>query len=88
MPAGRKQGSSIPAYLYRRLAREQSAFDTLIGLAAYPDAVALALEQAPVEQVILQYVSAITSRGSAFNRCSDARLATTRMASGRSRSLW
>ena len=55
--AGRKQGSSIPAYLYRRLAREQTAFDTLIGLAAYPDAVALALEQAPVEQVSLQYVS-------------------------------
>ena len=54
---GRKQGSSIPAYLYRRLAREQTAFEPLIGLAAYPDAVALAVEQSPVEQVSLQYVS-------------------------------
>ena len=57
MPQAGSKGSSIPAYLYRRLAREQTAFETLIGLAAYPDAVALALEQAPVEQVSLHYVS-------------------------------
>jgi predicted permease len=54
---GRKQGSSIPAYLYRRLAREQTAFEPLIGLAADPDAVAVSVDQAPVEQVSLQYVS-------------------------------
>ena len=54
---GRKQGSSVPAYLYRRLAREQSAFNTLIGLAAYTDGVAISGDTFPVHQISLQYVS-------------------------------
>jgi predicted permease len=54
---GRRQGSSIPAFMYRRLAREQKGFDTLIGLGAYPDAVAIAGDRFSAEQVSVQYVS-------------------------------
>ena len=46
-----------PANLYRRLAREQTVFEALIGIAAYPDAVAIAVDASPAEQVSLQYVS-------------------------------
>ncbi len=49
----RFEGSSIPAYLYRRLAREQTVFQSLIGVAD-ADAVAAALDAAPAEQVNLQ----------------------------------
>ena len=52
----RFEGSSIPAYLYRRLAREQTVFQSLIGVAD-ADAVAAAVDAAPAEQVNLQYVS-------------------------------
>jgi predicted permease len=54
---GRFKGSSIAAHLYRRLAREQTVFESLIGVAAYPDAVAVALDTRPAEQASLQYVS-------------------------------
>jgi predicted permease len=56
LPAGRFKGSSVPAYLYRRLAAEQTVFQALIGIAD-ADAVAVAFESAPAEQVSLQYVS-------------------------------
>ena len=55
---GRHQGSSVPAFLYRRLAREQTVFETLIGVAAYPDGVAIASDRFPAEQTGVQYVSA------------------------------
>ncbi len=54
---GRHQGSSVPAYLYRRLAREQTVFETLMGVAAYPDGVAIAADTFPAEQTSVQYVS-------------------------------
>ena len=54
---GRRQGSSVGANLYRRLAREQTVFDRLIGVGAYPDAVAIAADTFPAEQRNLQYVS-------------------------------
>jgi predicted permease len=54
---GRRQGSSIGASLYRRLAREQAGFGAVIGVGAYPDPVALAVEGAPAEQGSIQYVS-------------------------------
>jgi predicted permease len=54
---GRRQGSSVAAYLYRRLAREQTVFEALIGIAAYPDSVAIASDTFPAEQGGLQYVS-------------------------------
>ena len=54
---GRHQGSSVPAYLYRRLAREQTVFETLMGVAAYPDGVAIAADAFPAEQASVQYVS-------------------------------
>jgi predicted permease len=53
---GRHQGSSIPANLYRRLAREQTAFGALVGIAD-ADGVAMAVDASPAEQVSLQYVS-------------------------------
>jgi predicted permease len=53
---GRAKGSSVAAYLYRRLAREQTSFQALIGVAD-PDAVAIAVDASPAEQVHLQYVS-------------------------------
>jgi len=52
----RFEGSSIPAYLYRRLAREQAVFQSLIGVAD-ADAVAAAFDAVPAEPVNLQYVS-------------------------------
>ena len=57
-PRGGNQGSSIPAFLYRRIAREQTAFESLIGVGAYPEGVAVAAEGAPAEQMAVQYVSA------------------------------
>jgi putative ABC transport system permease protein len=53
---GRFQVSSVGANLYRRLAREQSAFEALIGIAD-ADSVAIAVEASAAEQVSLQYVS-------------------------------
>jgi predicted permease len=53
---GRSQGTSVPAFLHRRLAREQTSFDALIGI-ANPDSVAMAVGAAAAEQVSLQYVS-------------------------------
>src|SRR5262245_2197025 len=53
---GRVQASSIGANLYRMLARRQTAFDALIGMGD-PDSAALSIDQAPAEQVSLQYVS-------------------------------
>jgi predicted permease len=50
------QGSSVGASLYRRLAREQTVFEALIGIAD-PDSVAIAVDTSPAEQVKLQYVS-------------------------------
>ena len=50
------QGSSVGAYLYRRLAHEQQSFEALIGIAD-PDSVAMAIDASPAEQVSLQYVS-------------------------------
>jgi hypothetical protein len=54
---GRHQGSSVAASLYRRLAREQTVFEPLMGIAAYPDPVAITVDGSPAEQVSLQYVS-------------------------------
>src|SRR5258708_2174309 len=56
LSGGRVQASSVAANLYRRLAREQSGFDTLIGIAD-PVSIALTMEASPAEQVSLQYVS-------------------------------
>jgi predicted permease len=53
---GRNQGSSVSANIHRRLAREQTDFEALIGIAD-PDLVAIALDGSPAEQVHLQYVS-------------------------------
>ena len=53
----RRRGSSVPASLYRRMAAEQTAFDSLIGVAAYPDPIAIAVGTTPAEQVSIQYVS-------------------------------
>jgi predicted permease len=53
----RSQGSSVPAFVHRRLAREQTAFAALVGI-VNPDAVAIATGEGPAEQVSLQYVSA------------------------------
>jgi predicted permease len=55
---GRHQGSSVAAHLYRRLAREQDVFEPLMGVAAYPDGVAIATDTSPAGQGSLQYVSA------------------------------
>ncbi len=53
---GRVQVSSVGANLYRHLAREQTAFEPLIGIAD-ADSVAIAVEASAAEQVSLQYVS-------------------------------
>lgn len=55
---GRHRRSSVGANLYRRLAREQTVFEPLMGIAAYPDGVAIASDTFPAEQGSLQYVSA------------------------------
>jgi predicted permease len=57
MPGDRFRGSSVGANLYRRLAREQTAFDALIGISDF-NPVAIAVDASPAEQVGLQYVSA------------------------------
>jgi predicted permease len=51
------QGSSVGANLYRKLAREQTAFATLLGVAD-PNSVGIAIDSFPAQQVNLQYVSA------------------------------
>src|SRR5580692_3001850 len=56
IPGGRLRGSSIGANLYRKLAREQTDFASVIGIAD-PDSVAVALDASPAEEVSLQYVS-------------------------------
>jgi predicted permease len=53
---GRFQVSSVGANLYRRLAREQTVFDSLMGVAD-ADSTAIAVDSSPAEQVSLQYVS-------------------------------
>ncbi|OLC40797.1 MAG: hypothetical protein AUH43_25730 [Acidobacteria bacterium 13_1_40CM_65_14] len=53
---GRVQASSVGANLYRRLAREQTAFEALVGIAD-PNPVAVAVDASAAEQVSLQYVS-------------------------------
>ena len=53
---GRVQASSVGANLYRRLAREQTAFESLMGIAD-AGAVAIAVDASPAEQVSLQHVS-------------------------------
>ncbi|MGC2660047.1 MAG: ABC transporter permease, partial [Bryobacteraceae bacterium] len=53
---GRYQGSSVGANLYRHLARQQSSFAYVMGVAD-PDHVAIATDAAPAEQFSLQYVS-------------------------------
>jgi predicted permease len=55
---GRYEGAAIPASVHRRLAREQTVFSAVIGFGAETDAVAIAAEQSPAEQVSIQYVSA------------------------------
>ena len=54
---GRHQGSSVPASLYRRLAARQTVFSSLMAAGAYPEAVAIAADRFPAEQVSVQYVS-------------------------------
>lgn len=63
------QGSSVGANIYRRLANglseprdrsdhnDRRVFTSLIGLGAYPDAVAISSDAFPAEQIGLQYVS-------------------------------
>jgi predicted permease len=53
---GRRQGSSVPASMHRRLARDQRTFESLMGIAD-PVSVAIAVEGAQAEQVSAQYVS-------------------------------
>jgi predicted permease len=60
---GRHQGSSVAASLYRRLAREQTVFEPLMGIAAYPDPVAITVDGSPAEQVSIQYVSSNLFQG-------------------------
>ncbi len=55
--AGRFQGSSVAAHIYRRLAREQTSFGAVAGIGAYPDPIAVALDASPAEQLAIQYVS-------------------------------
>src|SRR5262249_49055192 len=49
------RASSIGANLYRRLAREQTAFDALVAIAD-PNSMAIVVDGAPADQVSLQYV--------------------------------
>jgi hypothetical protein len=53
---GRVQASSVGANLYRSLAREQTVFEALIGIAD-PNSAAIAVDTSPAEQVSIQYVS-------------------------------
>lgn len=54
---GRIRGSSVGASVYRRLVREQTAFEALIGIADFQP-VAIGVDGLAAEQVGLQYVSA------------------------------
>ena len=54
---GKTQSAAIPASVYRRLAREQTAFRALMGFGAETDAIAIATGGSPAEQVRVQYVS-------------------------------
>ena len=56
LSGGLVQASSVSANLHRRLAREQRAFEALIGIAD-PNNVAIAVDASPAEQVSVQYVS-------------------------------
>jgi predicted permease len=56
LSTGRVQASSISANLYRALARQQAAFESLVGIAD-ANSVALSIDGAPAEQVSLQHVS-------------------------------
>ncbi len=47
----------MPASLYRRLAARQTVFSSLMAAGAYPEAVAIAADRFPAEQVSVQYVS-------------------------------
>ena len=73
----------MAAYLYRRLAREQTVFEPLMGIAAYPDGVAIAADTFPAGQVSVQYVSANFFQGLAPCPCSGGRSGTTKTASAR-----
>jgi predicted permease len=53
----RRQASSVNANLYRRFAREQTGFATIVGIAD-PDTIAITIPSSPAEQLSLQYVSA------------------------------
>ncbi len=53
----RRQASSVNANLYRRFAREQTGFATIVGIAD-PDTIAITVPSLPAEQLSLQYVSA------------------------------
>ena len=50
------QASSVGANLYRRLAREQTGYQSLMRIAD-PNSVAISFDSSPAEQVSLQYVS-------------------------------
>lgn len=52
----RFQSTSISAHLYRTLAREQTAFESLAGI-SNPSPVAISVNGSPAEQVSIQYVS-------------------------------
>lgn len=54
---GKVQASSVGANLYRRLAREQTVFAALIGVAD-ANSVAVAIDSSPAGQMSVQYVSA------------------------------
>src|SRR5205823_7011914 len=56
------QASSVGANLYRKLAREQTVFAALMGIAD-PNPVAIAIDASPAEQVSLQYISGNFFRG-------------------------
>ena len=53
----RRQGSSVSAVVYRRFAREQTTFATIVGVAD-PDTIAITVPPSPAEQLSAQYVSA------------------------------
>jgi predicted permease len=62
LAGNRVRASSVGANLYRRLAREQTAFDSLMGIAD-PNGLAMTVDSSPAEQVSLQYVSSSFFQG-------------------------
>jgi predicted permease len=58
LSGGRLRGSSVPAWLYRRLAAGPHGFDALVGVGAYPEGASVSVGGRPAEAVGLQYVSA------------------------------